>query len=216
MLENFRPSKILIIKIIIAIYFAVGVAGLTQEATRLLFQQLIPLTLLSSLAIMLAFHPKWDTRHIWIFALIALLGFWVEVVGIATGVVFGEYAYGEALGFKMLGTPPIIGINWLLLTYSVFSILEPVRISPLEKILAGALMLVGFDIVLEPVAIAFDMWSWAGGAVPLQNYLAWFVISVVFLGIMHLAKIRINNPLAPYMFFVQLAFFIVLNFFIQA
>ena len=214
MLSNICLSKISIIKIIIAVYYAVGVAGLILPATSALFQRLVPLTLISSIVVLLAFHAKWEKKHVWVFAGIALLGFLVEVLGIATGLVFGEYAYGNSLGFKILGTPPIIGINWLLLTYSVYGILENTRISAVEKTLAGALMLVGFDIVLEPVAIALDMWSWGGGVVPLQNYVAWFVISIVFLGMMHLAKVRTNNPLAAFMFFVQLAFFISLNFFI--
>jgi len=214
MLSKIRFSKVLIIKIIIAVYYAVGVAGLILPATSALFQRLVPLTLISSIVVLLAFHSKWEKKHVWVFAGIALLGFLVEVLGIATGLVFGEYAYGNSLGFKILGTPPIIGINWLLLTYSVYGILENTRISAVEKTLAGALMLVGFDIVLEPVAIALDMWSWGGEVVPLQNYVAWFVISIVFLGMMHLAKVRTNNPLAAFMFFVQLAFFISLNFFI--
>jgi len=210
MLPKINISKILLVKIVLSIYYLVGVIGLLHPLTYALFQQLIPFTLISTLVVLLFFHGKWEKRHIGVFLLLAVLGFLVEVVGIATGLVFGEYEYGHTLGFELWGTPPIIGLNWLLLVYAIYGFWESYRLPALAKILLGALMLVGLDVALEPVAIALNMWSWAGGAVPFQNYVAWFVISVVFLGIMHLAKIKLNNPVAGFVYFLQLIFFVIL------
>ncbi|MDX9942971.1 MAG: carotenoid biosynthesis protein [Bacteroidales bacterium] len=207
----FMNNKVTLTKALLILYFSVGVIGLIWPLTAPLFTRLIPLTLLGSLAVLLAFHQKWLPGHIRVFALVAILGYLVELAGVATGLVFGEYQYHEALGFKLFGTPLIIGINWLLLIYAVYGIFEKHLLHPAIKIFAGATLMVAYDIILEPVAVALKMWSWGGGDIPLQNYLAWFVISLVFLTIFHLAKIRANNPIARQMYLVQLAFFLLLN-----
>lgn len=208
-------NKVFLTKALLVIYFSVGVGGLIWNVTAGLFTRLIPLTLLASIVVLLAFHAKWEKRYVWVFALIALLGYLIEVAGVLTGVVFGEYAYHYALGFKIFGTPPIIGINWLMLIYAVYTIFEKQNIPGVLKILGGASLMVAYDIILEPVAIALNMWSWGGGDIPIQNYVAWFIISVVFLGIFHLAKIRTNNPIAKHMFIVQLLFFMALNIYFR-
>jgi bisanhydrobacterioruberin hydratase len=208
-------NKIFLIKAILIIYFSVGVAGLIWDVTADLFTRLIPLTLLASITVLLAFHPKWEKRHVWVFALIALLGYLIEMAGVLTGLVFGEYQYHYALGFKIFGTPPIIGINWLMLIYTVYTIFEKQSIPVYLKIFGGASLMLVYDIILEPVAIALNMWSWGGGDIPIQNYVAWFVISVFFLGIFHLAKVRTSNPIAKHMYLVQLLFFLVLNIYFR-
>ncbi len=214
-MKDILSNKVKLTKAILVIYFTVGILGLIWPVTATFFTRLIPLTLLASLAVLLAFHQKWERRHVWVFALIALLGFLVEMAGVLTGLVFGEYAYHYALGFKIFGTPPIIGINWLMLIYAAYGIFEHQRLPSWLKILGGASLMVAYDIILEPVAIALNMWSWGGGDIPIQNYVAWFVISVVFLSIMHLARIRVNNPIAKHMYVVQLVFFMVLNIYFR-
>jgi bisanhydrobacterioruberin hydratase len=133
------------------------------------------------------------------------------VIGVHTGEVFGDYSYGRALGLTLLDTPLLIGLNWLMLTYCVFAIMESTKLFlPLKALLAAMLMVV-YDIVMEPVAIRIDMWSWGEGPIPLQNYQAWFIISLVFLVAMHLAGIKTKNRVAPWLFGTQFVFFSLLN-----
>jgi putative membrane protein len=139
------------------------------------------------------------------------MGFFVEVAGVLTGVVFGEYSYGSALGFKIMGTPPLIGLNWLMLIYAVYLIMNKVQINTILKILLGSTLMVVYDIIMEPVAINLDMWSWGGITIPIQNYIAWFVISAVMLSIFYITKLKYRNKVAPSLFFVQMAFFLILN-----
>ena len=56
------------------------------------------------------------------FFLIFLLGFVVEVVGVQTGLIFGSYSYGATLGVKLFDTPLLIGLNWIFVSYSSYSI----------------------------------------------------------------------------------------------
>ncbi|HSV75910.1 MAG TPA: carotenoid biosynthesis protein [Bacteroidales bacterium] len=212
-LNTFFSNKANIVKVLLAFYYLVGFLGLTHPLTAELFKSLIPFTILASTFILLLYHPAWHKWHIAAFAVIALLGYWIEVAGVATGIIFGDYEYLYALGFEILKTPPIIGLNWLMLIYAVFSLLEPLKWPALAKIFAGSLLMVGYDIILEPVAMALNMWTWEGEIVPIQNYMAWFFISFLFLFIMHRSKVVAKNPIGGYLFVLQFAFFLALNIF---
>jgi bisanhydrobacterioruberin hydratase len=205
------PNPSLIGKIFI-IYYIVGIIGLSIATSRDLFTALMPFSLLLSMVVLLFYHSHWKPTHVYAMILIALLGFFVEVAGVLTGDVFGQYSYGRALGFKVFETPLMIGVNWIMLIYCVHTIMGTSNWPKLLRIPIGALVMVGYDLVMEPVAIRLDMWSWGGGIIPLQNYIAWFVISLVFLAILHFTRVRTNNKLAPWLFGVQACFFLVLNF----
>jgi bisanhydrobacterioruberin hydratase len=196
----------------LVIFFSVGVAGLAYKGTQDLFIRLMPFSLLLGVGLMFWVHKSWGVKQVLIFAIVGLLGFIVEIAGVLTGEVFGEYTYGRALGFKIYGTPPMIGINWLMLIYCVFIIMQKFNIPVWIKLILGSALMVVYDLIMEPVAIQLDMWSWGGGMIPLQNYIAWFVISVVLLSIMYLSKVRFSNKVAPVLFFVQMGFFLLLNF----
>lgn len=195
----------------LAIFFGVGVAGLAHETTQDYFLLLMPFSILLGMGLMFWVHRKWKRRHFWYFGLIVILGYGVEVAGVLTGDVFGEYNYGSALGFKLWGTPPMIGLNWLMLTYCVYVMLRKMSLHPIVQVLLGSALMVAYDVIMEPVAISLGMWSWAGHIPPLQNYLAWFVISLVFLSILHMARLRFRNRVAPALFFIQMGFFLALN-----
>jgi bisanhydrobacterioruberin hydratase len=194
------------------IFYTVGVFGLGYTGTRDMFIRLMPLTILLSIALLFHFHTPWKPRHVALFALIAITGYLVEVAGVITGHVFGEYQYHHALGVQVFGTPLLIGVNWLMLTYCVYVIgRQHLNLSPVPTVLTGASLKLVYDYVMEPVAIRLDMWTWAGDDIPLQNYVAWFVISVVFLSLLHIFKIKFENKLAAWLFGIQFLFFLSLN-----
>jgi len=195
------------------LFYAVGVLGLSYPKTQNFFITLMPWSLLMGMGILAWRHRSWQPSHIWYFLGIAVFGFGIEVVGVLTGHIFGIYSYGSALGFKFPGTdtPPLIGLNWLMLIYCIYAMLRKLTIHPVLQVVFGAGLMVAYDILLEPVAMKLDMWDWAGGFVPLQNYIAWFVISIVMLSVLHIAKIRYRNGVATAMFFVQMGFFFALN-----
>jgi len=199
------------INLFLVVFFGVGALGLGWELTRDFFISLMPFSLLLGMGLMFWVHRTWHQRHIYFFLVVALLGFSVEIAGVITGEVFGSYSYGRALGFKLWGTPPMIGLNWLMLVYSVYVMFRKTPLHPLLQILAGASLMLIYDWVMEPVAMQLDMWDWAGGQIPIQNYIAWFAISVVLLSILHLAKLRFRNGVAVALFFIQLIFFVVLR-----
>jgi putative membrane protein len=70
--------------------------------------------------------------------------------------------------------------QWILLTCSVVYSIENKIKSNLGIAFASACLLVLLDILIEPVAI-YNFWSWNETIVPIKNYIAWFIISFIFL-----------------------------------
>jgi putative membrane protein len=200
---------------ILILYFSVGLAGMIVPATRGIFQSLTPFSLLASLALLLIHHGKFSARFWLVSFLIFLAGIAVEIAGVSTGLLFGEYSYGNTLGPKIFHTPVMIGVNWFLLVYSTLSIVDRYIETPYFRAVAAAVLMVVYDFALEPAAIQLDMWTWAGGAVPLQNYLAWFIIAFIFNYVGGRAgTFDRANKLALPLFFIQLGFFVALDLWI--
>mgnify|MGYP006280220413 CR=1 FL=1 len=208
--ENKRPK---IVRDFLIIFYIIGIAGLQFELTRALFHKLIPFTILLSFVVLMMFHKPWKPGFVVLSLFIALSGFFVEAIGVHTNLIFGDYSYGRNLGIKLWGTPLLIGVNWLMLTYIGYVLTKDLAVPLILRIIAGAIMLVLYDLFMEPMAMKLDMWNWAGSNVPLQNYFAWFVISVLFISLFYIFRIKAVNKLALTIFLIQIGFFIVLNIF---
>jgi putative membrane protein len=50
-------------------------------------------------------------------ALTFLTGILVEIMGVNTGLLFGDYQYGAVLSPRIKQVPWVIGINWFLVIY---------------------------------------------------------------------------------------------------
>lgn len=195
----------------VAIFYLVGVLGLINSTTHSLFISLIPFSLLLSFVLILLFHyQSFKAKDTVLLLSIFVISFAVEAVGVATGVLFGDYSYGDGLGFKLWDTPIIIGINWIFVTYITASVVSYVIKNRILLVLISALSMVIYDVVLEQVAPKIDMWSWRNGVVPLQNYLVWFVMALLFQSFMVLSKIELKNRLALTLLVCQMLFFILL------
>jgi putative membrane protein len=146
--------------------------------------------------------------------LVAVFSFGIEWAGVKTGVIFGEYIYGETLLPQLFGVPVAIGFAWLCMLLCTVAVLQRAipRFANMNIVLASsaiAVVMVLFDFVMEPAAMALGYWNWAGNTVPYQNYLGWFVISFLFslFGLkMRLFQEKLP-PLAVHAFFAQLIYF---------
>ncbi|HYG53097.1 MAG TPA: carotenoid biosynthesis protein, partial [Flavobacteriales bacterium] len=67
------------------------------------------------------------------------------------------------------------------------------------------------DIALEPIAFQYNYWQWDFKTVPLQNYVAWWLVSfIMLLGVFSFLK-NPRNRMGYWVYVVQLAFFSLLN-----
>ncbi|MFP4267156.1 MAG: carotenoid biosynthesis protein [Spirochaetaceae bacterium] len=197
---------------ILLIFYAVGIAGHIYRPT---FPLMVSLTfwvlLIFGLLVFLQIYLR-GNRGLLLWALVTyLFTFSMEALGVATGLVFGSYIYGETLGLMLLEVPVVIGFNWMIivLALSVY-VFRRVK-NPLAGGLITAAGATLFDWVMEPAAIAMDYWRWAGGEIPLQNYLAWFVIAFICSFAFGAFKLKSSSQLGLYYVGIQLLFFIALR-----
>lgn len=206
--------------------YGVGLAGMLLPFTRELFKIITPLNLL--FALIFLFYGKMPARQVIITGIaIAVTSFLIEAAGVNTGRIFGAYTYGKALGPALWNTPVIIGLNWFLLIYCTNVISRqiwgfmtqevngrhPALVRSAFIIITGSLLMVLYDLFLEPAATRLDMWSWEGSSIPARNYLAWFVFSAAFQTVLRVwGEEEINRRALP-LFAVQLIFFGVIDLF---
>jgi bisanhydrobacterioruberin hydratase len=192
-------------------FYLIGVVGLLIPATAAFFMMLTPLVLLMNFGLLLINQEnKFSVKTMLVFSLILLAGFFIEIVGVQTGVIFGAYSYGKGLGWKLWDTPLIIGLNWLLLVYTTATITQKIKTNNIIRITLGAGMMLVYDLVMEQVAPNMDMWTWQGGSVPIENYIAWFVIAAIFHAMIQFTGIKIRNKLSETVLIAQFVFFVIL------
>lgn len=202
-----QRAIVLVILVYLVGILSIGLNILSEQVLRL-----TPFNLLFSAGMLLAFHQKWNSAFIGFLGLAFITGFGVEVLGVHTGLIFGDYHYGATLGWHLAKVPLIIGANWFLLVYASGSLVDR-WFKPLWlKVIVGATLMTGLDFLIEPVAMRLDFWDWKNGIVPVQNYVAWWGVSAL----LHLAFHRLpfpkKNKLAFTLFGMQITFFVVLNF----
>lgn len=198
-------------RLMMAMHIA-GAVGLSLEETREIFQVLTPFNLLATAAVALHFEANKGLKYGLFIFITFLTGFFVEVAGIQTGLIFGEYSYGQTLGYKVFDVPLAIGLNWVVLIYCTGQQAKRIFKSPILRVVSGALLMTLLDFLIEPVAIKYDFWSWESISIPLQNYGAWFLISALLLILFNKLMPNSKNSFAIKLLYIQVGFFLVLNF----
>lgn len=203
------------VKNIFILFYCVGLLGFLIPQTASYFKALTPFTLLMNLVVVLLYQRNWTLEILLAMSFIVFAGFGIEWLGIQTGYIFGEYSYGSVLGPKIGDTALIIGVNWLLLVLGSYYLSALFKLSYWGRIISGAVLMLIYDWVLEPVAIHLGMWNWQAGEIPLKNYLAWLLISIFFHFVYGRFAKRSKNKIAGFIFIVQLLFFIALRLVIE-
>lgn len=172
--------------------------------------------------------------YFWLFTVLALLiGFLSEVIGVNTGMLFGDYTYGTTLGIKFKNVPLIIGINWFIVMYccgvsvtaflqkiisstpAVENVAKPsVTLKAISVITDGATLAVIFDWLIEPVAIKLGYWQWKNNDIPMYNYACWFAISLLLMTLFRFLSFDKNNKFAINLLLIQVMFFLILRTFL--
>ena len=147
----------------------------------------------------------WKSLVIW--SIVYLIGMLAEIIGTNTGILFGNYSYGNNLGPKIIGVPPLIGINWIVLTFLTATIARRVIHFKWLSIICGALLMVGLDFFIEPIAPIFDFWSWDEGVAPLKNFIHWFIVSLLMQAVVYDELPEKNHYLPIHHFASQVLFF---------
>ena len=197
---------------LVLLFHITGFVGLAFSQDKAFYLGHTPLTLLLTAGLLVAFQPGRNLSFWLLLAQIFLLGLVAEVVGTNTGLLFGHYTYGATLGPQYMGAPWLIGLNWVIVTYLGGMLAAYLPASRLVRVLVGAVLMVGLDLCLEPVAGRYDFWHWTGDVIPLKNFRDWFLLALFLQLLFVRTPFPKRNPLVPLVYLVQLLFFFVLGF----
>jgi uncharacterized membrane protein len=192
---------------LVLLFHLTGFVGLAFSQDKSFYLKYTPLTLLLTMVLLGAFQQGRNLIF-WLFvAQTFLLGMVAEIVGTNTGLLFGHYTYGATLGPQYMGTPWLIGLNWVVVTYLAGTLAAYVRAPGWARVVLGALLMVGLDLCMEPVAGRYDFWHWTGELVPLRNFRDWFLLALLLQVLFVRSPFPKRNPLVPLVYLVQLLFF---------
>ena len=140
--------------------------------------------------------------------------FGIEWLGVQTGKIFGAYLYGQTLRPSIGGVPISIGCAWFVMLIASTAVAQKIAPkslagNPLKLAFLAALLMVCFDLLMEPAAMKLEYWTWMDSHIPLQNYLVWFGLSFIFATIgLQTGVLRRPLPrIAIHFYFAQLAYF---------
>jgi putative membrane protein len=194
-------------RVTIAVVFPLVGAGLMLASAGgwlppvLAFNPLLLLggVLVMRLPIAATLAPLLDGRLALGLAAVSAYAYLVEFVGLATGVPYGEFTYGVALGPMLpggvpLGLPafflPLVLNAYLLVALALGTRWSLARV----RLPATVAVVLAIDLVLDPAAVALGLWSFpAGGAyygVPLSNFAGWLLSASVAVGLVDLTVDR--------------------------
>ena len=227
-----RFTKFEIATAIAILFHTIGLAGLLFF-NQSFFLAATPVNLLLSFALLIWTQTDKNLYFFLFLAACFTVGIIVEVIGVNTGFLFGDYVYGKVLGPGIKGVPILIGVNWFLIIYccgiSIHTLLmkainrvaadtgkTPMTLKALSVIIDGATLAVFFDWLMEPVAVKLGYWVWNGdGSIPMLNYISWFVISLLLLAVFHFTKFNKQNKFAVNLLLIQGMFFLLLRTFLK-
>jgi putative membrane protein len=217
------------IPLFVALLFHIsGLIGILCSPYKAFFVNSTPVVLLTMFLLLASTEKKVAQDYFIFFVISFIIGLTTEIIGVNTGLLFGDYQYGSVLGPKLLGVPLLIGLNWFIIVFcsgslcsqglnflqKKFDVNVPSSVFKIGVVIGGAAIATCFDIILEPAAVKLQFWSWENGVIPLFNYICWFSISVILLSVkMYFSKLS-AQPFSIALLSIQAVFFLVLNMFL--
>ena len=207
-----KNTNTLISVFIIWLFHICGLLGIIY-GNREWFIAFTPINLFVSFALLFINQVELERKNLLAGLAIFLIGMISEILGVQYGLIFGDYIYLNNLGFKILGVPIMIGINWIILTYITGSFSNYIfNANKKAAIVFGAVLMVVLDLLIEPVAPELGFWAFDSIFAPLQNYIGWFIIGLLVQGIFHYSTYKKDTTFSFHLLLVQIFFFTVLNF----
>ncbi len=204
-LKNYNPYRFLVI------FYIVGITGHLIPHTKNLMLLITPLALLISfITILIPFILNKQWKEIIFFLICGITGYAAEIIGVNSGMFFGNYVYGDILGPGVSGVPLIVGLNWIVILMGSVSLSEIFLKNKLSIILASAFLSVIFDYIMEPAAVFFKYWQWDANVIPVSNYITWGILTFILSAVFKFFNLSINNALPAFLFAVQSAYFFII------
>lgn len=154
-----------------------------------------------------------------IMAIIMVVSYTAEYIGVHTGVLFGPYYYNNdgVNGFLVAGVPPLVTFSYVSMGYISY-VLARIILGQYAMLKGWALLgvpviaamtMTVWDMSFDPVvSYVKHLYTWEGGAyfgVPWQNFTGWFITTFTFFMLISLYlntikdKDFLKNPSKPFL-----------------
>jgi uncharacterized membrane protein len=132
-------------------------------------------------------------------------GLVAEVVGVHTGVPFGDYAYSGTLGWQVGGVPALVPLAWVMMAWPALHVGRLLggrrRVA---TVLVSAWALTAWDVFLDPQMVDAGHWTWADPhpalpgveGIPLTNFAGWLLVSLLVCAALD-RLVPASDPLLP-------------------
>jgi uncharacterized membrane protein len=146
-------------------------------------------------------------RTVGAIVVILVIIFLCEASGANFGFPFGDFAFTNLLGPKLLDVPLVILFTWLAILIPAWTAAG--KFLRYKHVVIASILVTAFDGVLEFAADSLDLWHWKGGLPTELNYISWFGVAYVSFSILtHFAGEKEPSPLVPHLLYAQLLYFI--------
>ena len=196
---------------IIWLFHLCGMVGISY-GNKDFFLAFTPINLFISFVLLFINQKQLESKELKSVFLIFFIGMISEMLGVNYGLIFGDYVYLDNLGVKILGVPVLIGVNWIILTFITGSLSSFIFKNKYVSILMGAILMIGLDLLIEPVAPLLGFWIFDLQKVPLQNYLGWFVIGMITQALFQFKIAEKELTFSTHLLIINAIFFAFLNY----
>ena len=196
---------------IIWLFHLCGMVGISY-GNKDFFLAFTPINLFISFVLLFVNQKQLESKELKSAFLIFFIGMVSEILGVNYGLIFGDYVYLDNLGVKILGVPVLIGVNWIILTFITGSLSSFIFKNKYVTILMGAILMIGLDLLIEPVAPLLGFWIFDLQKVPLQNYLGWFVIGIITQALFQFKIAEKELTFSTHLLIINAIFFAFLNY----
>lgn len=137
----------------------------------------------------LSFGMKYASRYL---IIVALFGYFIELLGVHTGWPFGVYSYSSTLGTALFEVPLVVPFAWVMMVHP--ALVAARRVTTKWTFIYGGALLAGWDLFLDPLMVSAGRWTWeVTGAhipfvpdVPLSNFFGWLLAGCAIVALLNL------------------------------
>ena len=122
-------------------------------------------------------------KTLYIIFILSSLSLCIEYIALVTKCPYGEFFYNNSLGGQIKNILPwTTGFSYLPLLFGATSLSYFFSKRLFYRIIISALILLTFDLVLDPGAVAVSIWSYTTKgmyySVPLSNFIGWILTAI--------------------------------------
>ena len=150
----------------------------------------VAFNILMALPAFWALYYQLKFRAFYAIASVSVFAYAIESCGVLTGWPYGAFSYGNELGPKLFSAVPLLlPFSYVPLVIGSLAIAKTFASHRLLQWLLGVVILVSYDLVLDPGAVKVGYWTWQSPGlyydIPFTNYLGWFLSGSIGIAILN-------------------------------